>query len=356
MLEVESRSWEQQFEGARDQLVRALGVVPEGGIIEGSAHIGATSLPGFPATNGVEIGLAVWPFPLEDEAKALLTGLGYTMLDAADAAEQHFCRASDDVCLRLTEPGSILWSEWLLLRDYLRQDGEARERLAGLAATAPDVLDPGTSEIARQTLIAGEQWWVRHHGFGPVMSVAQEMQGFGCDWYISSGWALDLFLGQVSRLHHDVDVVVARTDQLALQEHLTGRGWKLVTPFNKRLELWPPHMYLKMPRHQVHAHRDGEFIDILLTDFSNGIWHYRRNPIIMRARERMALTSEAGIPFLAPELVLLFKSQNTSGKDRSKDQRDFEQTWQKLEPERRAWLRWALVATDPEHAWLERMM
>ena len=36
---------------------------------------------------------------------------------------------------------------------------------------------------------------------------------------------------------------------------VTDGGWKFVTPFEKRLEPWPPHMRLELPRHQVHAHR-----------------------------------------------------------------------------------------------------
>jgi hypothetical protein len=69
----------------------------------------------------------------------------------------------------------------------------------------------------------------------------------------------------------------------------------------------------------------------------------------------VGLESTQGIPFLAPELVLLFKSKNTSGKERSKDQTDFERTCTRLEPERRAWLRWALTAVDPSHEWIERL-
>jgi len=69
----------------------------------------------------------------------------------------------------------------------------------------------------------------------------------------------------------------------------------------------------------------------------------------------LGLCSDERIPFLAPELVLLFKSKNTSGKERSKDQADFEEVYIRLEPERRAWLRWALIAVDPSNPWIERL-
>jgi hypothetical protein len=105
----------------------------------------------------------------------------------------------------------------------------------------------------------------------------------------------------------------------------------------------------------VHAFRDGAFIDFQLTDFLNGSWQYRREPSILRAAGQMSLVSNSGAPILAPELVLLFKSRNTSGRERPQDQADFEQVAPQLEAERRAWLRWALTATQPGHAWIEQL-
>jgi hypothetical protein len=55
-------------------------------------------------------------------------------------------------------------------------------------------------------------------------------------------------------------------------------------------------------------------------------------------------------------LVLLFKSKNTSSHDRSKDQSDFEKTFPHLEPERRAWLYWALVVTTLDHPWIRDLV
>jgi hypothetical protein len=159
----------------------------------------------------------------------------------------------------------------------------------------------------------------------------------------------------VSRVHHDVDVVIPRLDQLALQHYMTGQGWRFMTPLKGRLEPWPLHMRLELPRHQVHAHRDGAFIDFLLSDIEAGVWRYRRDPTIIQTIERASLATDAGIPFLAPELVLLFKSKNTSDQERDKDQADFEKVQPHLEPERRAWLRWALLATDPTHPWLAQL-
>ena len=105
----------------------------------------------------------------------------------------------------------------------------------------------------------------------------------------------------------------------------------------------------------MHAYRDGDFIDFLLADMDS-VWRYRREPLVLRTLERMSLKSSNGIPYLAPELALLFKSKNTSNLERPQDQLDFEKIVSYLEPERRAWLHWALVSTSPDHPWIQRLI
>jgi hypothetical protein len=163
-------------------------------------------------------------------------------------------------------------------------------------------------------------------------------------------------------VHQDVDVVINRADQLLLREHMGARGWRFLTPLHGKLEAWPPHMRLEMPRHQAHAHRDGHFIDflltdLLLTDLGSQVWFYRRTPLIIRHAQQAFRQSPQGIPYLAPELVLLYKSKNTSTGQRPRlnDQRDYEAVAPHLSPEARAWLRWALLAGDTGHPWIEEL-
>jgi hypothetical protein len=253
-----------------------------------------------------------------------------------------------------------LWTDYVLVREYLRHDEATRQVLsARKQAWDGDTESSGYHEAKRQWLnqLLGDahRSWIERERFAPLHRVVEELRGFRSPWHICGGWALDVFLSRVTRVHHDVDVAVSRADQLALQQHLTARGWKLLTPLEGRLQPWPMHMRLELPRHQVHAHRRGAFIDFLLADLDGGVWRYRREPAIIRDMGRAGLLSDEGIPFLAPELVLLFKSKNTSGKERSKDQADFEEVFLRLEPERRAWLRWALLAVDPSHPWIERL-
>jgi len=348
-------------------LLDALGWTTQGGIVENIQHIGATSVPGLLALPGlpgqpvVDISLAVWPFPLTEETQAVLQTLDYLPLPADAASQQCFLHRSKPFQLFFFELGTPEWINCLLLRDYLRQDATACQAAGMEKAKWP--ADPQSAAYRQSKALWLEHlipqahaWWVSFHGFQPIKTVAQELQDLSCSWLISGGWALDLFLGRVTRVHFDADVIIPRSDQLTLQQYMLGRGWQFLTPFQKKLEPWPVHMRLEPPRHQAHAHKGEALIDFLLTDIEHGLWRYRRQPQIVRLLEYSRMQTESGIPFLAPELVLLFKSQNTSGKERSKDQADFEQALPHLESERRAWLRWALTAASPGHPWIEQLV
>ena len=339
------------YESERDRLTHELGNVVDGGILEAIQHIGATSVPELFGSSCIDIGLAVWPFPLEAGPRSRLEALGYQIVSGyEESPEQRFRDGSNRFQLYFVEPGSQRWSDLVLTRDYLRHDQAARQALS----LQKQNREFDKSQLFENLLPAARGWWVDHYQFSPVESVANELSEASFPWYISSGWALDLFLGNVNRVHHDVDVVVPRPAQMELRKHLAERGWKFITPFEKRLEFWPPHMQLEFPRHQVHAHRETEFIDILLTDM-DGVWKYRREPSIVRSLDKISLRTDSGIPHLAPELVLLFKSKNTSNQERTKDQADFERVLPQLDAERRAWLRWALIATSPDHIWIEQL-
>ena len=71
--------------------------------------------------------------------------------------------------------------------------------------------------------------------------------------------------------------------------------------------------------------------------------------------DRLTLRSDSGIPFMAPEMALLFKSKLGENGMRPKDHADFLAVRDSLNTERRAWLRWALIATYENHPWIEML-
>ena len=85
--------------------------------------------------------------------------------------------------------------------------------------------------------------------------------------------------------------------------------------------------------------------------WEGGDWVFRRDPRIRRPLAEAIEADAAGIPYLAPEIVLLFKAKAA----RDKDEADFARVLPRLAPHRVAWLREALELVQPEHDWLGRL-
>ncbi len=350
------------FVQERTRLLSALGEIVDGGIVELIEHIGATSMDDAVGEPIIDIALSIWPFPIDAEHQTILNALGYEPISSDEgSAPQRFRHAAAPFQLFFFEAGSASWSDYHITSEYLHQDKAARltylQHKQAWAANSRG--NSHEHEVAKRQFFLGlrgeaRRWWIAQQGWTPVEFARDALKDFTRPWYIASGWALDLYLDRVRRVHEDVDVVIAWGDQLELQEHMSARGWRWVAPANGRMEPWPAQLYLEPPRHQVHAYHDGAFIDFLLTEMDSNVWHYRRDRNVVRAAERAHPSSRSGIPYLAPELVLLFKSKNTSGRERDKDETDFQEVFPHLEPERRAWLYWALAATQPEHPWLKQ--
>jgi GrpB-like predicted nucleotidyltransferase (UPF0157 family) len=358
-----ARRQSEEFLAERARLLAALGHIPSGGIVEAIEHVGPASVPGLPGGTCIDIALSIGPFPLQAESQAKLEGLGYSLSpDAQPASQQVMIHAAGAYQLFMLEAGSSRWSDFRILREFWKASEEARHQYVIFKqAWRADALGGSADYHAAKesffssVLPGARKWWIEQQGFRPLDLLLETMRGFEAPWLVGGGWALDLFLGRAARVHDDVDVVISMDDQLALQAHMLSKGWSLVAPSEGRMEPWKEPVKLDPGQHQVHTFRDGAFIDFLLSPIHDDIWHYRRDREIIRSMARAAMRNESGTPFLAPELVLLFKSRNTSGRERSKDPLDFERIHPLLEPERRAWLLWALQAINPEHPWIEKL-
>src|SRR3954466_121975 len=88
-------------------------------------------------------------------------------------------------------------------------------------------------------------------GFQPALRAAAWMAAFPGKWALGGGWALDLFLGQLSREHGEVEVAVLREDQRKLHDYLYFSGWS----FEARVgvgnsERWDGREWLPPPGHE----------------------------------------------------------------------------------------------------------
>jgi hypothetical protein len=174
-----------------------------------------------------------------------------------------------------------------------------------------------------------------------------------CTWGVAGGWALDLFLDRVIRKHQDIEVAILRQDQLILQDYLSSRGWSLEYVLNSKLISWPRAERLVLPIHEIWC-RIGTGaalgrIEVLLNECEGNDFVFRRDFRIRASIERAFIRSSSGIPVLAPEIVLLYKSKRAMD---SKEQQDFSSMLNALDVERRKWLVEGIAAGDPRHPWL----
>lgn len=178
------------------------------------------------------------------------------------------------------------------------------------------------------------------------------MRRFEAHWFVAGGWAIDLFLERETRPHDDIEIAVFRRDQLILQNYLDG--WLLQKAENGVLSDWNKGEFLELPIHVVHCFREnGElrFLEVLLNETSGEDWIYRRDRNIAKPLSKLHLTSNSGVKFLCPEVVLLYKSKNP----RRKDERDFQTVVNYLDAESKRWLKNAVASADPSHHWLESL-
>lgn len=180
------------------------------------------------------------------------------------------------------------------------------------------------------------------------------LAGLAAPWCVVGGWSLDLFLGRVTREHSDVDVALLRDDQLAVREHLSE--WDIqVCIGGGHLQPWRLDMLLPPPLHELHATNDAatpSHLELLLNERSDDAWVYRRDRRITLPLDEWIMRSDAGVPYQAPQVTLLYKSKRPYDEA---ERRDFETVLPSLNTKRRRWLLDALRTADAANPWIERL-
>ena len=136
-------------------------------------------------------------------------------------------------------------------------------------------------------------------------------------WWISGGHALELHLKRSWRDHEDTDVGVVRRDLPALYELLSE--WDIHVAAAGELTTWRGEP-LDITRHQNNlwcrlTAGTPWVLDVTIGEGSKSDWIYRRDPTVQRPWDMAVMRSKGGIPYLAPELQLLFKSKDPRPKD-----------------------------------------
>ncbi|WP_028552123.1 nucleotidyltransferase domain-containing protein [Paenibacillus sp. UNC451MF] len=205
----------------------------------------------------------------------------------------------------------------------------------------------------------------------------------GLDWSICGGTAIDLFLGRQTRTHKDLDVAVFWEDRNSIIEFMLSSGWRVLQacgggvvhelnkkqdePFEKRnlfcftanenrviLEPLGQERY-KFGLEKLEQ-RDFTYVEFLFNERDTGDFYLPGEKKIKREIYKAILTTSNGVPYLAPEIVLFYKSSYLDGFDAADHYKDFNVSVSYFNLEQKQWLREALEKEYPNgHEWLQRL-
>ena len=200
----------------------------------------------------------------------------------------------------------------------------------------------------------------------------------GIDYAICGGYAIDLFVGHKTRPHKDLDVSVYWENRDTLVQYMLDNEWDIYEPCGcehlhkissitdqKRVKsnIWcvrpgnPHYIFSDHENNMFAVDFDGaeqtelDFIEFLFNNRKEGFILYARNDAV-KLNMNNAILEKNGIPFLAPELVLLYKSTAVNNPDY---QLDFDNAMLKMNNDQQEWVRESLVSIFPNgHKWLDK--
>ncbi|MFE1366955.1 nucleotidyltransferase domain-containing protein [Streptomyces anulatus] len=206
-------------------------------------------------------------------------------------------------------------------------------------------LPDGGDELSPEEIEALDARWSSSWTPGEV---AQRLAGISTPWCVAAGWALDLFRGRQTRDHGDIEIAVPQAGFPEVRDRFpgyvfdaagSGRIWEDATPET----LAAVHQtWLRDPA------TNNYLLDVFREPHDGDTWICRRDETIRLPYSEIVHHTQDGIPYLAPELVLLFKAKHA----RPKDRRDFDAIVPHLTGAQRATLEELLARVHPGHAWL----
>jgi hypothetical protein len=198
-----------------------------------------------------------------------------------------------------------------------------------------------------------------------VARLRDVMSGYSRPWSLCGGWAVDAWLGRVTREHGDVDVSVFGADCDEVQRHFSG--WQLVAHgpgVDNNAALWdgrplgtPSHLHGRPPElitgppaeSGIMQPVEGWWLDVQIDERAGPEWVLHASPRVALAMSEAVRESVWGVPTASPEVVLFFKSRDLRRRDRA----DFAELVPLLSRGRRAWLREAIAAVG--HPWMREL-
>lgn len=206
-------------------------------------------------------------------------------------------------------------------------------------------LPPGGIELSPAEIEALDARWA---SCWTPSEVAERLSGITTPWYVAGGWALDLFRGRQTRAHGDIEI---GTPAAGFPE-IRGRFPEHVFDVPGGGRIWEdaaPEVLAALHQTWLRDPATGDYLlDVFREPHDGDTWICRRDEGIRFPHSGIVHRTGDGIPYLAPELVLLFKAKHARDKDRA----DFESTVPHLSSARRGTLAELLARVHPGHSWL----
>ncbi|WP_062645720.1 nucleotidyltransferase domain-containing protein [Streptomyces maremycinicus] len=181
--------------------------------------------------------------------------------------------------------------------------------------------------------------------------VAERLAGVGTPWCVAAGWALDLFRGEQTRPHGDLEIAVPVAGFPRIRDRFPEYVWDAVGSGR----VWAAAGAEALAATHQTWLRDpvsGRYLfDVFREPHVGETWICRRDGSLRLPYDAIVERTADGIPYLVPEVVLLFKAKGT----RPKDQADFDGTLPLLDPARRARLGEWLERVHAGHPWLAEL-
>lgn len=179
--------------------------------------------------------------------------------------------------------------------------------------------------------------------------VARRLSSVTAPWCVAAGWALELFCDSAARVHHDLEIAVPAARFEEIEAALPGFAWDVVGGGR----VWPyPQERAEHFQTWLRDPASGYYhLDVFREPHVDDHWVCRRDPSITMPYSELILHTRTGVPYLAPEVVLLFKAKHL----RPKDDIDFAQVSPALGTERRSRLRDWLARVHPGHRWIAEL-
>jgi uncharacterized protein CbrC (UPF0167 family) len=180
------------------------------------------------------------------------------------------------------------------------------------------------------------------------IEVAHHLAGIATPWCVAAGWALDLFRGRQTRAHGDIEIAIPAGGFPEVRSRFPGYIFDAVGS-GRIWEGAAPDALAALHQTWLRDPATGNYLlDVFREPHDGDTWICRRDERIRFPYSEIIHHTNEGIPYLAPEMVLLFKAKHV----RDKDQADFDATVPHMSAPQRQTLGELLAIAHPGHRWL----